>query len=72
MESLILQIEGMSCNHCLNAVNKALSAHPGVKIESVKIGQAVVEFDPGATSAGAICAAIDEAGFPASPSSNPR
>ena len=38
MPSLSLAIEGMSCHHCLNAVNKALTALPGVTIASVRIG----------------------------------
>ena len=33
MRRATLHIEGMSCGHCLNAVNRALSAVPGVRIE---------------------------------------
>ena len=35
MRHLTLHIEGMSCGHCLNAVNRALAGLPGVEIESV-------------------------------------
>jgi len=46
MENLTLHIEGMSCGHCLNAVNKALATLDGVDVESVKIGRVELRFDP--------------------------
>ena len=61
--SLSLSIEGMSCHHCLNAVNKALAALPGVTIEAVRIGRADVSFDPGQADAARIVAAVTEAGY---------
>lgn len=63
MSNLSLAIEGMSCHHCLNAVNKALTALPGVTIESVRIGRAEVAFDPGQANAEQIIAAVTEAGY---------
>ena len=45
MRDLTLFIEGMSCGHCLNAVNKALASVPGVEIGSVRIGRADVRYD---------------------------
>ena len=45
MERAILHIDGMSCGHCLNAVNQALAQVPGVQIESVRIGRAEVRYD---------------------------
>ncbi len=44
-----IQIEGMSCEHCVMAVNKALSQLPGVErvIEvSLDRGEAVIEGQP--------------------------
>ncbi|HYC32966.1 MAG TPA: cation transporter [Gemmatimonadales bacterium] len=63
MQHATLHIEGMSCGHCLNAVNRALSAVPGVEVESVRIGQARVRYDESATSPAAIEAAVSEAGY---------
>ena len=67
MTEIKLAIEGMSCNHCLNAVNRGLSQVPGVKIKTVAIGRADLEFDPEQVTPAAIIAAIDEAGYQATP-----
>ena len=64
MNSLTLQIDGMSCNHCLNAVNRALSALPGVAIREVRIGSARLEFDPGLVAVERIVDAVTDAGYP--------
>lgn len=40
-----LIIEGMSCNHCLNAVKEALATVSSVKVESVELGRASIEAD---------------------------
>ena len=39
MRDLTLQIEGMSCSHCLNAVSRALVDLPGVEVQSLGIGR---------------------------------
>ena len=67
MEKLTLHIEGMSCAHCLNTVNKTLASLGGVEIESVKIGRAEVHFDPARTDASTIAAAVSEQGYRATP-----
>lgn len=66
MRDLILRLEGMSCSHCVNAVNQALAKVPGVEIGSVRIGRAELRYDEAATSAEAIAAAVGEAGYGAS------
>jgi copper chaperone CopZ len=63
MQHATLHIEGMSCSHCLNAVNRALAAVPGVAIESVRIGRAEVRYDEQATSLTQLEAAVTEAGY---------
>lgn len=63
MTKTTLHIEGMSCGHCLNAVNGALAKLPGVAIESVKIGRADLAFDPAVTTLDAIVHAVDDAGY---------
>ncbi len=59
-----LALEGMSCGHCVAAVQKALAAVPGVTVEAVKIGSATVAFDGGDATLDAIGAALDDAGYP--------
>jgi len=59
-----LSIDGMTCGHCVQAVTKALSAVPGVKVRSVAVGSAEIEVsDSGA--AGKAMAVLQEAGYPA-------
>jgi copper chaperone len=62
---LVLDINGMSCGHCLNAVRTALSTAPGVTVTSVRVGRAEVQFDPAVTTADAIAAAVTDAGYEA-------
>jgi copper chaperone CopZ len=38
-----LEIEGMSCQHCVRAVASALAAIDGVTVQTVDIGKAIVE-----------------------------
>ncbi len=63
MTPLVLNINGMSCGHCLNAVQRALSDTPGVTVGSVRIGRAEVEFDPAVTTAEKVAAAVTDAGY---------
>ncbi len=63
MQRVTLHIEGMSCGHCLNAVNRALGAIPGVEIEVVRIGRANVRYDETATDPAALEAAVTDAGY---------
>jgi copper chaperone len=63
MRRATLHIEGMSCSHCLNAVNRALAGVPGVTIDSVRIGRAEVQYDERVTSPTELEAAVTEAGY---------
>ena len=62
MKKVTLHIDGMSCSHCLNAVNQALAGVPGARVDSVRIGRAEVEI---ASEAGsdALVTAVEEAGY---------
>ena len=62
-QSLTLLIDGMNCNHCVQAVTDALADLDGVAIGDVSIGEAQVQFDNSATDHGALFGAIDDAGF---------
>jgi len=65
MEKIKLNVEGMSCEHCVKAVTKAVSDLAGtgnVKVD-LKAGTASLEFDSSKTGLNEIKAAIEEAGF---------
>ena len=63
MERAILHIDGMSCGHCLNAVNRALAEMPGVEVDTVRIGRAEVRYDEARVSPGQLEAAVADAGY---------
>lgn len=63
MRPATLHIEGMSCGHCLHAVNRALSAVPGVQIVALGIGRADVTYDETTTGASDLETAVAEAGY---------
>jgi len=63
MKPLTLHIEGMSCGHCLNAVNRALASVPGVEIDSVRIGRAELRYDEGTSAPERIAEAVTSAGY---------
>lgn len=63
MQQLTLEIGGMSCGHCVKAVNTALATIDGVTIEQVAIGSATLTFDPARTAAEQIAQAIEDEGY---------
>ena len=63
MRQATLHIEGMSCGHCLTAVNRALSAVPGVRIDAVRLGRAEVSYDDTTTTPSDLESAVAEAGY---------
>lgn len=63
MQKATFEITGMSCGHCVKAVDKALQQIPGVTVDSVAIGSAVVSFDATKTDSGSIAQVIDDAGY---------
>lgn len=67
MRMLTLHIEGMSCGHCLHAVRGALEGISGVRVGSVSIGQADLEFDELLSDPERIASLVSEAGYPATP-----
>ena len=67
MERVTMNIEGMSCGHCVHAVTKALKGLTGVTAEKVSIGSATVTYDPAATSIDQITRAVEDAGYEARP-----
>lgn len=57
-----IKIDGMHCEHCAAAVEKALSSLDGVKKVKVKLEKGLAKLD-GEVSDEAIKAAVAEAGF---------
>jgi copper chaperone len=65
MEKDILLVEGMSCGHCKNAVEKAVSALSGVALAEVNLAEKtlVVEFDTEKVTLDKIKDAVDDEGY---------
>lgn len=64
-ETLTLPVEGMTCDHCVGTVHKALEGVPGVQSARVTLrpGRAEVEVNPGQVQRGQLAAAIEAAGY---------
>lgn len=65
MEHLHLTIEGMTCEHCVRAVDARLRTTPGVEVERVEIGSASVRYDPATTSVDDLAEVIADEGYTA-------
>ena len=63
MKRITLNIDGMSCGHCVASVRKALERVPGSEVREVKVGSASVDFDSGVTSLEQIRDAVADAGY---------
>ncbi|MBS5477743.1 MAG: copper-translocating P-type ATPase [Coriobacteriia bacterium] len=66
-------VGGMSCAACQAHVEKAVTKLPGVQSVAVNLlsGSMSVDYDDAALSADGICAAVDKAGYSASPQAAP-
>jgi copper chaperone len=58
-----LAIEGMSCQHCVMAVKKALGGVPGILESDIQVGKAVVKYDESKINKEDIEAKIEKAGY---------
>ena len=65
METVKLDVKGMTCGGCVASVTRVLKATPGVSDAQVTLqpGAATVTFDPAKVEVGALKAAIEGAGF---------
>jgi copper chaperone len=63
MAEVTIKIDGMSCQHCVAAVKKAVDAVEGVSSSNIEVGNATVSFDESKTNSGAISGAIQSAGY---------
>lgn len=59
MTTYDLQIQGMSCGHCVMHVREALGKVPGVQKVDVEIGKARVEAGPDVAEAALVKAVAD-------------
>ena len=65
MVKTVLKVEGMSCEHCVAAVKKAVVALPGVTSVDVDLGgkSVTVTHDQAAADTAALKNAIEEQGY---------
>jgi copper chaperone len=63
MTDAVINIEGMSCQHCVMRVKKALEGLAGIAKLNVEVGQAGVSFDETKIQKKDIEAAIVKAGY---------
>jgi copper chaperone len=69
MDNLELNVKGMSCQGCVASVTRVLKAVPGVSDVSVTLQPplARVEYDGARTTATALKAAVEDAGYGVAP-----
>lgn len=65
MEPIHLTIEGMTCEHCVRAVDTRLRRTAGVQVDRVAVGSADIRIDPTATSVDQVEDAIADEGYTA-------
>ncbi len=63
MAEVTVRIEGMSCQHCVMAVKKAVESVAGVLSAQVEAGKAVVSFDETKAKVTDIEQAVKNAGY---------
>ncbi|MGW0162504.1 cation transporter [Mycobacterium sp. NPDC003323] len=64
--NIVLQVQGMSCGHCVKAITAAVSPLAGVTSVDVDLAAGRVTV-VGDADVAAVTAAIEEAGYDASP-----
>ena len=66
-EEITLQIEGMTCNHCVMHVTRALKSLSGVNNADVNLENktAQVNYDPSVVSPDEMIKAVTETGYQA-------
>ena len=71
METCTLDLTGMHCASCVGRVERFLKKVPGVEEAAVNLAtnRALIAFDPARTQPDALIAAVEKAGYGASPAS---
>jgi copper chaperone len=63
MTTKAYQVEGMTCQHCVNAVTEEVAKVPGVSSVTVELETGTVSVNGEAYDDAAVAAAVDEAGY---------
>lgn len=63
MTEVTISIGGMSCQHCVMRVKKAIEGLKGINKADIEVGMAKVAFDESLTGKGEIEEAIVKAGY---------
>ena len=65
METVTMNVKGMTCGGCVASVTRVLKAVPGVESVDVKLqpGQATVRYDASKVELPRLKAAIEDAGY---------
>lgn len=65
MEKIVLQVEGMSCDHCVKSITKAVNELPGVAQVEVSLSDktVMVEYDNTKVKVEQIKSVIEEQGY---------
>jgi copper chaperone len=63
MESVHLNIEGMTCEHCVRAIDNRLRKTPGVEVERVVVGAVDLRYEPSRISLDEISELISDEGY---------
>ncbi|MBM7692464.1 copper chaperone [Peribacillus deserti] len=65
MEKTILKVQGMSCGHCVIAVEGSVGELSGVErvLVDLKVGEVAVEYNPGTVTLDKIKETIDDQGY---------
>lgn len=63
MSEITLTVEGMSCQHCVMSVKKAVDGVEGVNSADVSVGSAKVVYDDSKTNRDIIVKAVQDAGY---------
>ncbi|OPY69987.1 MAG: Copper chaperone CopZ [Syntrophorhabdaceae bacterium PtaU1.Bin034] len=63
MSEAVLKIEGMTCQHCVMRVKKAVGMLPGVTGAEVDVGTARITYDETRIRKADLGRAVEEAGY---------
>jgi copper chaperone len=65
MANIKLRVTGMTCGHCQAKVERALKGTAGVysAIVDLRLGEAEIDFEDDAATAGQLVAAVEKAGY---------
>ena len=65
MAETVIKIEGMSCQHCVMRVKKALDGIAGITEANVTVGSAGIKYDASKVKIEDVFSAIEKAGYKA-------